>query len=313
MLMNFIKLPTINIALLTSTNTQNQELEKLKAACIQYGAFYLSGFEEVAAIDLIGVLAESSEFFHSSSAQKNSYIASEENHYLGYRGIGSEFSELSHRNYEPCEQYKIGYLNDFENKVSRFGCEAIEAHAGIFKNQVKSYFNALEYIGTSTMARIALSLNLSEDYFTKYMSHPNHQFGLNYYPIDNNVNIDYGMSAHKDLCLLTFIAQDIPGLMLQDGDQEWKLVPNQANSLIVMLGEFMEFWTDEYYQSPMHQVIKSSDQDRLSLVYKLRPNYDAVIPVIAGINPNSSNKDRIEIHTGLAYDNKLKNIMYINK
>ncbi len=311
--MNFITLPTINLARLTASTTQSQELEKLKDACMKHGVFYLNGFEVAAPINLIGALSEATEFFSASPIQKNIYLASEANHYLGYRGMGSEFSELSHRQYEPCEQYKIGYINDFENKVSRLGVEAIESHLNIFKNHVKNYFNSLEIIGIQTLSALALSLHLCEDYFIKYLNQPNHQLGLNYYPIDNNANVDYGMSAHKDLCLLAFITQNTHGLMLQDAEQEWKIVPQQENSLIVMLGEFMEFWTDKYYLSPLHQVLKSSVQDRLSLVYKLRPNYDVMIPVIEDINPNASTTHRVEIHTGIAYDNKLKNIMYINE
>ena len=121
------------------------------------------------------------------------------------------------------------------------------------------------------------------------------------------------MSAHKDLCLVTIIAQDKPGLMLKDVCGEWKVVPYIPNTLIIMLGEFIEVWTDGYYLAPLHLVLKSTTERRLSVIYKLRPNYDAKIPVIEGINPRSKNSSRTVIHTGKAYDDKLKNIMYIDK
>lgn len=93
---------------------------------------FISGFASRAQLDLQGLFLKQKIFNLDMSIK--SYIASADNRYLGYRGIGSEFSELAHRQYEPCEQYKVGYLNDLKNKTSLFGVEAIQAHGAIFKN-----------------------------------------------------------------------------------------------------------------------------------------------------------------------------------
>lgn len=313
----FINLPVIDISKTKDQQSGLEEYSKIDEACKTYGAFFLSGFASIAQFDLHGLFSEAEHFFNLDVSIKKRYIASADNRYLGYRGIGSEFSELAHRQYEPCEQYKVGYLNDSKNKTSVLGVEAIQAHSSIFKKHVQAGFYSLDHIGAYVLSAIAKNLNLGEHYFTDYCNHPNHQLGLNCYPIENhspnpNNTDQYGMSAHKDLCLITIIAQDKPGLMLKDVCGEWKIVPYIPNTLFIMLGEFIEIWTDSYYPAPLHQVLKSTTERRLSVVYKLRPNYDAIIPVIKGINPHSNTDSRTVIHTGKAYDEKLKNIMYIN-
>jgi isopenicillin N synthase-like dioxygenase len=70
-------------------------------------------------LDAAGLFAESSRFFDLDISTKSKYLVSSANHFLGYRGMGSEFSELAHRQYELCEQYKVGYLNDVQNSKSR--------------------------------------------------------------------------------------------------------------------------------------------------------------------------------------------------
>lgn len=314
---NFIELPQIDILKTLGNKTQTEEYNKIDEACRKYGAFFLSGFNTLARLNLDGIFSEASQFFNQDIAIKNKYVASANNRHLGYRGIGSEFSELAHRQYEPCEQYKVGYLNDFKNNTSKLGVESIKVHGSIFKNHLESGFYSFERIGAYILSVMAKNLNLGEDYFTKYCNNPNHQLGLNCYPVQNlRLNDDtkqYGMSAHKDLCLVTIIAQDKPGLMLQDVCGEWKVIPFIPNTLLIMLGEFIENWTDEYYQAPLHQVLKSTTERRLSIIYKMRPNYNAEIPVLKDINPHSKSTSRNNTHTGKAYDEKLKNIMYIDK
>ncbi|WP_133137935.1 2OG-Fe(II) oxygenase family protein [Legionella rowbothamii] len=315
---NFIELPVIDILKTLDNKTGDKEYNKIKEACRKYGAFFIRGFESIAQLNAHGLFSESSCFFDLDISIKNKYVASADNHYLGYRGMGSEFSELAHRQYEPCEQYKVGYLHDIKSKMSKIDTESIQAHRLIFKKYLESSFYSFDRIGTYILSAIAKNLNLGENYFSSHCNNPNHQLGLNCYPAQttslNGDNIQqYGMSAHKDLCLVTLIAQDKPGLMLKDEYGEWKVVPYVPNTLLVMLGEFIENWTDKYYQAPLHQVLKSTAQRRLSIIYKMRPNYNTEIPVIEGINPHSNNASRKSIHTGKAYDNKLKNIMYINK
>ncbi|KTD57619.1 2OG-Fe(II) oxygenase family protein [Legionella shakespearei] len=311
---NFIELPIIDISRISDHATEQEEYKKIDEACRTYGAFFISGFNSLAKLDAAGLFAESSRFFDLDISIKNRYLASADNHFLGYRGIGSEFSELAHRQHEPCEQYKVGYLNDPQNNRSRIEEQSMHTHRSIFTTHLESCFHSFEHIGSCFLSAIARNLNLGKNYFKNYCTEPNHQLGLNCYPIHNQDDtMQYGMSAHKDLCLLTIIAQDQPGLMLNDVCGQWKVVPHIPGTLLIMLGEFIEHWTDKYYQAPLHQVLKSTTQRRLSIIYKMRPNYNAEIPVIEGINPLFTSTARAIIHTGKAYDDKLKNIMYIDK
>lgn len=263
-------------------------------------------------LSLSGVFSEAAEFFSLPVEDKSKYKALRSSQYLGYRGIGTEKSEMTGCP-ELCEQYKFGYFYDEKCSSSTLLLKYLSSHESIFKKYVRSYFNLMEQIAKKMLMTIADNFSLGREYFLPYCSQPTHQMGLNYYPIrgyDEKNCQNYAMSAHKDLCLLTIIAQNKNGLMVKNLHEEWKLIPYFPNTLIVMFGDYLERWTNHYYIAPIHRVLESSHDTRISIIYKHRPNYETIIPVIRGINPEKDHDvASVEFHTGKAYEEKINRIM----
>lgn len=285
--------------------------DKIHQSCRDFGYFFIKDIEKTA-INLPGVFTEANDFFRLPANEKSIYPALHANQYLGYRGIGTEKSVMTGYP-ELCEQYKFGYFHDKKLNASTLDFTYLSSYASIFKAHVKTYFHSMEEIANKVLTTIANNFGLGQDYFLPYCQHPTHQMGLNYYPVGrvNDENSQqYAMSAHKDLCLLTIIAQKKSGLMAQDRYGNWRLIPSIPNTLVVMLGDYLERWTNHYYLAPLHRVLESSDEARISIIYKHRPNYETVIPVIPGINHEKEHDTAsIGFHTGKAYEEKINRIM----
>lgn len=57
-----------------------------------------------------------------------------------------------------------------------------------------------------------------------------------------------GCGAHTDCGLLTFVAQDAPGIEVQLPDGSWHAAPTVPGGLLVNLGDLLHFWTDGVFK-----------------------------------------------------------------
>ena len=285
--------------------------QELHGACKEYGYFYIENLTPNA-LPLEEVFCEAQRFFELPTVDKIQHKSLPSNQFLGYRGIGTEKSMMTGAP-ELCEQYKFGYLHDKKTNTSVLADSFLAAYKTIFTQYTRRYFQVMEQVATQILNIMAHNFNLGDDYFLPYCNQPMHQLGLNYYPIGNpeeQSEQNYAMSAHKDLCLLTIIAQSAPGLMAQDLQGHWRPIVHKPNTLIVMLGDYLQRWTNHYYLAPIHRVVESAQYARTSVIYKHRPNYDTVIPLIPGINfANTHHEAKEAFHTGKAYEEKITRIM----
>lgn len=91
------------------------------------------------------------------------------------------------------------------------------------------------------------------------------------------------LRGHSDSCGFTFITSQ-PILSLQIRDYytgEWKYVGHKPDSLIVNIGDAMEFITGGYFKSLIHRVISPPDDQkqfkRLVLIYFCDPKLNSVL------------------------------------
>ena len=94
-----------------------------------------------------------------------------------------------------------------------------------FKKVVMEYFDSVAALGRKMAQIFALSLNLEETYFDKYITLPAAIARLLYYPPQTGT-VDMkaiGIGAHSDYELFTILAQqdDISALQVKNRDGEW--------------------------------------------------------------------------------------------
>lgn len=89
-------------------------------------------------------------------------------------------------------------------------------------------------------------------------------------------------AAHTDINLITLLpVATAPGLEVQDLQGNWWTVPYAPESIIVNVGDMLQYATQEYYRSTFHRVVNPESEDkgrsRYSMPLFLHPRPEVVL------------------------------------
>ena len=57
----------------------------------------------------------------------------------------------------------------------------------------------------------------------------------------------------------------------------WEDVPPRKGAFIVNIGDMLQRWTNDRYQSTVHRVVNKSRKERYSIPFFYEPNFDCVV------------------------------------
>lgn len=273
-------------------------------ACRHEGFFFVH--DHGIPTDLIGeVYSETQLFYRLPVEEKGKYEATEKSQFLGYRGLGREKSR-THSGTEACEQYRLG------NTTHELALpESVDFYHEHFPKSLE-LFRHLTHLGDGILAACALGLGLEEDFFKGYLGRPLHRLGLNYYgashPSDVGSKVDYAMSPHVDLSLLTILDQDEPGLDVRDPDGTWQEVPTVPGALFIFLADYVQRWSNGLYRAAPHRVT-AVRCDRMSIQYKHRPDYGVVVAPLDALTSPADPPKYAPLNTGSEYVAALRSLL----
>jgi isopenicillin N synthase-like dioxygenase len=91
-----------------------------------------------------------------------------------------------------------------------------------------------------------------------------------------------GVAAHVDFSWVTLLLQDTTGgLEVCTPGGEWMAAEPRAGTLLVNLGEILQFASCGYFQATPHRVTTGA-RERISLPFFLNPSLDTVVPAGLG-------------------------------
>ena len=118
---------------------------------------------------------------------------------------------------------------------------------------------------------LALSLDLTEDYFDESHRFPSVSYVYNYYPsLDPAIvgRTQWGISPHTDYGSFTLLSQDaLGGLEIRDSSGAWIDVPPMRGAFVVNIADLFARWTNGLYISSLHRAsnYNVSGRARISL------------------------------------------------
>ncbi|XP_028777084.1 probable 2-oxoglutarate-dependent dioxygenase At5g05600 [Neltuma alba] len=164
------------------------------------------------------------------------------------------------------------------------------------RGTVLEYIDEMEKLAFKLLELIALSLGLESRRFHGYYLKDQSSFiRFNHYPACPSPHLALGVGRHKDPGALTILAQDeVEGLEVRrKSDQEWIRVKPAPQALIINVGEVVQVWSNDEYESAEHRVIVNCEKERFSIPFFFNPaHYTIVEPLKELINEQNPSKYR---------------------
>uniref|UniRef100_A0ACD5W7W1 Uncharacterized protein n=1 Tax=Avena sativa TaxID=4498 RepID=A0ACD5W7W1_AVESA len=149
-----------------------------------------------------------------------------------------------------------------------------------FREALEEYAKAMEQLALNLMELIARSLGLRPDRLHGFFKDDQTTFiRLNHYPPCPSPDLALGVGRHKDAGALTVLYQDdVGGLdVRRRSDGEWVRVRPVPDSFIINVGDIVQVWSNDRYESAEHRVSVNSHKERFSMPYFFNPGSGAMI------------------------------------
>ncbi|AOA63381.1 Putative naringenin 3-dioxygenase [Komagataella phaffii CBS 7435] len=288
-------LPVIDLNLALSEDTKPKLVEDLRRALTEVGFFYvinppIENFPQL----INGVKEQAFKFFHDLPADEKDKIEMiNSKHFLGYTRLGNE---VTSNKVDIREQIDL---------ATELPAPKIASHDEIWKNiegpnlwpnqellpdfrpTIENYLEKVYQFSQWFSELVREALQLPEGAFSKYfkprqqckmklIKYPEYKDAesrLDLLPENEGVPLDetQGCGPHRDSDFLTYLFQATAHEALQVQDiyhsGEWITVPPIENSLVVNVGQTLEYLTKGVCHATIHRVItpRNGSGDRLSI------------------------------------------------
>jgi len=258
-------------------DNDNDSISLLSNALSNHGFFVITNHG--ISHELFNLAYEYSEkFFNLSDEIKNSYSFRESAGARGYTPFGKE-TALGETVPDLKEFWHHGPIID-ESFDSRIMENITVNEINNFNNVFDTLFDEMNNLGMKLLSSIALTLELSEDFFNKSTEKGNSLLRLIHYPPSNNSNM-YRAREHADINLITLlIGANEPGLEVKDKSDNWIPVSSSYEDIVCNIGDMMQLVTDKRLKSTPHRVVKYKTDEmksRYSIPFFMHPSPDTIL------------------------------------
>ncbi|XP_020232791.1 probable 2-oxoglutarate-dependent dioxygenase ANS [Cajanus cajan] len=152
-----------------------------------------------------------------------------------------------------------------------------------FRDIIEEYIQEMEKLCFKLLELIALSLGLEAKRFEEFfIKDQTSNIRLNHYPPCPYPHLALGVGRHKDGGALTILAQDeVGGLEVKrKADQQWVRVKPTPDTYIINVGDVIQVWSNDAYESVEHRAMVNSEKERFSIPFFFNPaHYTEVKPL----------------------------------
>lgn len=268
------EIPLIDLSAAGDPLRRRELALRIRETCRDVGFFYVVGHGVPAAL-IEAQFAAARTFFALPPARKREAASGAAHANLGYQALASQaLDDGSPADFK--EGFQIGFDPGPEHPYVKAGSPFHGDNRwprGLpgFREQCEAYYAAMMDLSARLLQLIALSLDLDEEFFAAHLRTPIASLRLLHYPPQPQAIEDnrIGAGAHTDWGLITLLAQDaVGGLEVCNAAGEWIAAPPLADSFVVNLGDLLQRWSNDLYQSNPHRVRNAdSARPRYSLAF----------------------------------------------
>lgn len=151
-----------------------------------------------------------------------------------------------------------------------------------FKDACEEYAQEMVKLAYKLLELISLSLGLPAQRLNGFFKDQTSFTRLNYYPRCPTPDLVLGVGRHKDSGALTILSQDdVGGLEVKrKTDGEWVQVRPTPGAFIINVGDVIQVWSNDKYESIEHRVMVNPERERFSIPFFFNPTHSAMVAPI---------------------------------
>ncbi|KAJ8645618.1 hypothetical protein MRB53_007366 [Persea americana] len=278
-------IPLIDLSPLNSSNSNSPEalsglVAEIGAACKDWGFFQV--INHGVPLQLQERIESAARKFFALPLEEKSEVRRDEENPLGYYDKEHtknvrDWKEVFDFTLEeptfipPSHEPQCQELQKLNNQWPHYPPEMREACI--------EYARGVEKLAYKLLELISLSLNLPADRLKGFFRGQTCFVRLNHYPPCPEPQLALGVGRHKDSGALTILAQDdVGGLEVKrKADGEWLRVKPIPNSYIINVGDIIQVWSNDKYESVEHRVVVNLQKERLSIPFRLNPAFSVMV------------------------------------
>ncbi|KAJ4827422.1 hypothetical protein Tsubulata_011069 [Turnera subulata] len=274
-------IPIIDLSILNSPDTNSSAdleglVKEVGEACKKWGFFQI--INHGVSLEKRQKIENASRKFFALPLEEKRKVRRNEEKVMGY--YDTEHTK-NVRDWKEDPTLVPASFKDDEQEVTKWYNQWPE-HPPELREACQEYAKEVEKLAFKLMELIALSLGLPANRFHSFFKEQTTYVRLNHYPPCPSPHLALGVGRHKDAGALTILAQDdVGGLEVKrKSDGEWIWVEPTPDAYIINVGDIIQVWSNDAYESVEHRVMVNSERERFSIPFFFHPaHYTDVKPL----------------------------------
>jgi len=266
--MTSLEIPSLDIS--DFDRTPNTFVEAFRAAYQEWGFAGITG-HGIDTSEFDAAFAAAQQFFSLNDEQKRAYQV---NHQCGYIPFGVEKAKDA-EHVDLKEFYHIARERD---DLAYLPTNIWPQEIPGFKPAYQRVYQSLDQLALKLLQVVAISLNLSEDFFSESVLAGETLLRVLHYPPITDPNApNVRAAAHEDINLITLLAgSEQAGLEVLSRTDEWVPISMIEGTIVCNVGDMLQNLSNGYYPSTTHRVInptgKAAHTSRYSIPFFVHPS-----------------------------------------
>ncbi len=161
-----------------------------------------------------------------------------------------------------------------------------------FREATLAYYDAMLALGIGLQEAIALDLGLPAQRFAPFFVDPLATLRLVTYPPGTGAADEIGAGAHTDYGSISLLTIDPePGLQARLGGSDWVDVNQEPGSLVLLVGDCLERWSNGRYRATPHRV-QTPRNRRYAINFYLDPSPDVPVAPLPELTGTGASEQR---------------------
>ena len=280
-----MSIPTVSLSQLMNTAdapARRQAIRQLADVCATWGFAYLTDLPD--SIQTNRLFAAAKAFFTLPQDEKlqvapHRHNPKNANPYRGFFPATTESSTFKEGFELGWPHYRLTHAGDGFDAPNQW--PATDPFNG-WRHLLEQHFIGQLAICDSLLTAFEEHYALPQRYFTDKFQNSLSTLRLLHYPVadhakDHPETIQFLTPEHTDTGVLSLLLQDdVGGLQVRAPDDSWVDVTPTPGTLVMNIGNLLQFWTDGELRSTIHRVV-ITPQERYSIPFFLEPDADAYI------------------------------------